>query len=274
MAFGDDSIIEEWSDLISEGMTNQNDHCMRSCRPLLNTCASQITFLGWKQSLLPKLKALIADHKKAVQRNQDIHREKSMMDWFNQLKSQISGRYILPTYNEFILFPQISELMTNNIPLTLQRLKEFVAEFTLVVHKEFVQLAVEEIGEGHLTNVSEHRKLLERADILFPCSTCSNLFSYRGLVQHQSDCGPSGTESRTTFEMLKSVRVKPRTSVVARHVLEFLHLSQHSTHATVERLEVEKRLLCSCGHPNFKNPTTFTGLVSEPVKISLSFLAI
>lgn len=96
--------------------------------------------------------------------------------------------------------------------------------------------------------------VLEKASSLFRCDKCySNLFGHAAIFDHLHFRG------KKWVDILPWLRHEAGTELVVTTVLRALKLPEDTPLAAMEQLN--GRLMCLCGHPDFQNPTTFGDLV-------------
>jgi hypothetical protein len=114
------------------------------------------------------------------------------------------------------------------------------------------------------TDDADDFNVLDKASSLFRCDTddCKDLFGHTTIFDH------------CHFRSMKWVHILPRlqheaeADPVVRMVLKALKLPEDTSLAAVEQLN--GRLMCLCGHPDFRKPITFGLLVCSALSLTAS----
>lgn len=267
----------KWERTIVEGMDQiaagaSKDSEFRPVDPNLADCSSV-----WDLSVRPELERLIKANEiaqqirveEALRRARETEFKTCVLEFFQDFPTD---RKILPTLKDMLLMPTMENLITGKdncrTPITtetftacLEALDLDIEAFQLEIQDKLAELFNKE--EGTALDTPIHEKLLARACTLFCCSFCHNMYGFTRLFAHPC-CRMLGVRDMTTSEIIQQiVSVPPRASAMCIMALQVLGLPPDSTHQEVSHLQLEgdKRLVCTCGHPKFRNPATLNKLV-------------
>jgi len=188
------------------------------------------------------------------------------------------AREVMPTFIDACELPTIAAMVVDNDAHTTITEGSFLAqkeailadiiEYRVKIKRELVKCFQ---SQGTLSTDKQNTtagieseemdfSILDRATTMFGCSgfwhSCKTLLPYPDIFEHQH------VKELVTFSPTTLLRLQPGANVgpTAGLLLNALGLPEDTSVAALD--DVNGRLICNCGHPDFRKPMDFGALVS------------
>ncbi|KIM79363.1 hypothetical protein PILCRDRAFT_823618 [Piloderma croceum F 1598] len=234
----------------------------------------------WK-AIRPKLEALIAEEKenraKRARDHRLVTRKAEVRPFWASFIADIrtsQAREVMPTFFGACELPTIAAMLLDNDAHTIITEERFLAqkeailadiiEYQIKIKRELVKCfpsqgtasTDKQNTTAGIENEEMDLSILDRATTLFRCSDswyCKTLLPYPDIFEHHH------VKDSTPFSPAALLRLQPGANVESTAVL-LLNALGLPEDTSVTALD-DVRLICNCGHPDFRKPMDFGTLI-------------
>jgi hypothetical protein len=264
-----------WYSLVNQPreLTPRSLFVYPACQHRIKPC-----FLVWK-IIRPKLEALIAEErvkKQILARDRRLTLRKAEFKplWKSLVADIRNGQCqnsVFPTFSDACELNTVAEMLADDDVKTtvteervLVRKDAIIAnigEYRTRIERQLVKQFVSQQHSHYVITVSEDEELdlsiLDRATTLFKCGSwyCKAILPYPDIFEHEHFKEVATLSSYA----LARLNTEPKVKSTAIMLLKALGLPE-DTPATA-LVDLDRRLTCLCGHPNYSKPLDFGTLV-------------
>jgi hypothetical protein len=253
---------------------------------ITNTVVECLLYVVWK-ILRPKLETLLKEHKaaqaQAVIRIRRDQREWELQPFWDDFVVSYSWDaappWALPRFVDACELPAINKMLSEDeskIPVTVERWREVVdsvpedlAEFANQVKRDVIRLLT--VSDLKIDSIDADASkdadpnIFDRASSLISCGVagCQNLLTFPAILQedHVTPYHNHNFQDRKWPDLLSRLRHEPEVSRAVSLVLQTLGLSNDTPLVAFDGFD--RKLVCLCGNPKFRQPVDFRSLVSK-----------